>query len=85
MSSAWLHFSPFADSTHKLLGVLAAGLDGRTSVTLKASKHGLTLYFGKAKVAHGRDARALFEMYDAVMEKICSKDYNGALKLLSKL
>lgn len=84
MNSAWNHFSPFAEHTHRLLGALACGLDGKASIKVTASKNGLTLYIGKAKVARGKDGIALFRSYDAVMERIAAKDYNGAIRLLQK-
>ena len=70
MSHPWEHFSPFATSTHRLLGILAMGLDGHGSYTITASKHGLRLKFGSLVVAKGKDARELFEKFDALMAKV---------------
>lgn len=79
MSHPWNHFSPFADATHRLLGILAMGLDGEGSYTITASRHGLTLKFGKLKVAQGKDARELFQKFDVLMAKVKAAKNRDAL------
>lgn len=68
--SAMDHFSPFAESTYKTLGFLSMGLEGKMSVTIRASKNGLTLRLGDLFVARGKDARAMCEDYERKMTEL---------------
>jgi hypothetical protein len=62
--SAMRNFSPFANETWQMLAFLSLGLDGKASVKITASKHGLTLHVGKIMMARGKDARALVQDYE---------------------
>lgn len=64
------HFSPFSKDTRELLTFISLGLDGKASVTIKASKHGLTLALGKRVVARGKYARSLREDYLRTVQRI---------------
>lgn len=66
----WDHFSPFASHTHRLLGVLALGMEGKGSYTITASRHGLTLKSGKSTLARGKDGRELFRDLDAKLAEL---------------
>lgn len=64
------HFSPFSNDTWHLLTFLSLGLEGKTRVTITASKNGLTLRLGKTLMARGKDARELHEDYQRNAERI---------------
>lgn len=70
MSATMDHFSPFADSTWKVLGFLACALDGKGGITMHASRRGLSLKMSGVTIASGKTARALCEDYDRFIAKV---------------
>lgn len=63
------HFSPFSDATWKVMSFLSLGLEGHGSISISASKRGLTMKISGEKVAHGKDAAALSADFDRYMEQ----------------
>lgn len=82
--STMQHFSPFGNATWKLLSFLSVSLNGGLTVTLKASKQGLTLKMGSLLTAHGKTPEDLCNDYDLRAAELMAKLNNLKAELAEK-
>lgn len=67
--STFLPMSPFHRASSAIIGCLNSALEGNGSITIRASKKGLSIHLGRSLLAKGKTPEELHQNFAAAMDK----------------